>query len=209
MKQIKVFVTDDHEVVIDGLTALLASEPDIKVIGKALNGEHLLQQLRQKTADVILMDIDMPGMNGIEVTKKVRHLYPDTKIIMLTMHNKREYVSQAISVGANGYMLKNSNKATLLDGIRKASMGGFFLPSDIAPPQIKESDDQPQLTEREIQIICLIAREHTSQEIGDMLFISSNTVETHRRNIFSKLGVRNVAGLVRYALQHELCDFEE
>lgn len=209
MKQIRVFVTDDHEVVIDGLTALLASEPDIKVIGRALNGEHLLEQLKQKTADVILMDIDMPGLNGIEATKKVKQLYPDTKVIMLTMYNKREYVSQAISAGANGYMLKNSNKATLLDGIRKASMGAFFLPSDIAPPQAREGDDQPQLTDREKQIICLIVREHTSQEIGDMLYISPNTVETHRRNIFSKLGVRNVAGLVRYALQHDLCDFEK
>lgn len=209
MKPIKVIITDDHEVVIDGLIALLANEPDIDVIGKALNGEHLLELLRQKTPDIVLMDIEMPGLGGIETTRQVKQKYRNVKVIMLTMYNKREYISEAISGGADGYLLKNTGKRGLIEGIHKVFNGEFFLPSGIAPPTPGETDDQVQLTNREREIICLIVEEFTTREIADQLFIAPTTVEKHRQNIMAKLEVRNVAGLVKYALEHELCNFSK
>ncbi|MEM9920110.1 MAG: response regulator transcription factor [Bacteroidota bacterium] len=207
--KIKVVVTDDHEVLIDGLIALLAPEPDIEVIGKALNGYQLLKLLKTKNVDLIIMDIDMPELDGVEATKEVKQLYPNIKILILTMHGTPDFIKNLIQRGVDGYMLKYAPKRDLLKAIRAVAQNELFYTPDIAREVMKslrtpsQNENQPVtiLSNREIEIIKLVAQEYTSQEIADKLHLSFHTIERHRKNILAKLGLRNVAGLIRYAMR--------
>lgn len=203
-RTIKVIITDDHKLILDSLTEMLNHEPDIQIVGKAANGEILLEMLQNKEADVILMDVNMPVLDGMEATRLVRERHPRVRVLMLTQHNDPGIVSQSIKNGAAGYVLKTADKNTLLNGIRTVNRGELYT-GGVRLPNPYEMQQQIELTDREKEIICLIVQEKSAREIAAELHLSINTVNQHTKNIRSKLGVKNVVGVVNYAYEHHLC----
>ncbi|MCF8298183.1 MAG: response regulator transcription factor [Saprospiraceae bacterium] len=212
---IRVLIADDHQMFIDGLKAVLATESAIKVSGQALNGNEVIKFLKKNVVDVILMDINMPEMNGIETTKIVVKDYKYAKVLMLTMHKSMKYINQIINTGASGYILKNTGKKDLIEAIKKVASGQTYYSKEVAEtifqsyitpekPQVESAIEIIQLTDREREILKLISREFTSTEISEALNVSHHTIETHRRNLLSKLNVRNTAGLVMYAVNNNI-----
>jgi two-component system nitrate/nitrite response regulator NarL len=212
---INIIVADDHQMFIDGIKLLLKMRKDFSVVAEAKTGLEVLEVLKAKKADLILMDVNMPDMDGEETTKQVKKLYPETKILMLTMFNTRDYIEKLLRAGADGYILKNTGKEELSLAIDTV-MGGDAYYSKEVTERIMEGlqkkkviESNPffiELTGREKDVLRLIVKELTSHEIADQLCISFHTVETHRKNLISKLQVKNIAGLVKYALQHGLAD---
>lgn len=212
---IKVVITDDHQIFIDGLKALLSIMEGVELVGEANNGLELLEVLKKQEVDIILMDVNMPEMDGIEATKEVLQQYPDMKVLMLTMFGTQDYIQKLLKAGAQGYLLKNTGRDELENAIRTLVGGGTYYSKEVTDRimeglQKKKKQDQDyrlvELTEREKEVLVLIAEEMTTQEIADKLFISHHTVETHRKNLISKLNVRNVSGLVKYAVQQGMLD---
>lgn len=213
---IKVVIADDHQLVLDGLRSILEQGPEIKVISTANNGADLLRQLAFIKPDIVLMDIDMPVMNGIEATQQVKANYPDIRIIILTMHEEKAMVKKLTDIGASGFILKNSDKDELLQAIKRVHQGGMYFSSELTMNLISHGitpvnpgsvdDKKALLTEREIEILKLIAEGLSNKEIGDKLFISHRTVDTHRTNLMKKLDVSNIAGLIRYAIKNGFID---
>ena len=211
---IKVILADDHQVVLDGLTLLISSRDDIKILGAVSNGQEVLDLMEKGTADITVLDIDMPVMNGVETTKAIKEKYPDTKVLILTMHDEPEFISEMINLGADGYILKDIGREEFMEAIETVASGTAFYSGGVTEaimqglktpaPEVK--DDTEELTEREKEILQLIVKEMTTNEIAEALFISSHTVESHRKNLISKLNVRNTAGLVRYAFEHGLAE---
>ncbi|MBX7204005.1 MAG: response regulator transcription factor [Bacteroidia bacterium] len=209
---IKVAIADDHQMFIDGIKSLIKGNKTIQVVAEANNGEALLETLTKTPVNLILMDVNMPVMDGIETTKKVKELFPDIKVIMLTMFGTRDYIEKLLRAGANGYILKNTGKEELTTAIEKVMQGESYFSKEVTERimeglQGKKNETNPmmvELTEREKDVLRLIAQELTSHEIADKLFISFHTVETHRKNLISKLQVKNIAGLVKYAVQNGL-----
>lgn len=207
---INVILADDHQIVLDGLKSLLEREKDICSVGEALNGIELLAQLEKKQADVAVVDIDMPLMNGIETTKEIKMLHPETKVLILSMYNDNEYIKRLIGVGASGYILKNKGKEELVNAIRKIAAGGQYigdavlktLMDDLQKPMKSPDDNRVPLTKRETEVLTLIAESNSTPQIADKLFIAHSTVETHRRNLIDKLGVANSKELIRYAIEN-------
>jgi len=211
MKKIKVLLVDDHQIVIDGIKSLLENTDDIQVVATANNGNEAISTLKLLTVDVILMDIDMPGINGIDATRQIHEKYKSIKIIMLTMHSESAMIKNLIEIGAHGYLLKNSSKEELVDAIYKVAKGAKYFSSEVTmsmlnPEKSKTSEIQIDFTQREIEIIHLLADGLTNKEIGDKLFISHRTVDTHRTNIMKKVGVNNVAGLISFAIKNGLVE---
>jgi DNA-binding NarL/FixJ family response regulator len=211
MKKIKVMLVDDHQIILDGLKSLLENADEIQVVATANNGNEALNALKLLTVDVILMDIDMPKLNGIDATRQIHEKYKDVKVIMLTMHSESTMIKNLIEIGAHGYLLKNSSKEELLDAIYKVAKGEKYFSSEVTlsllhPQKSKTSDIKIDFTQREIEIIQLLADGLTNKEIGDKLFISHRTVDTHRTNIMKKVGVNNVAGLISFAIKNSLVD---
>lgn len=206
---IRIIIVDNHEVILDGLEAMFINEPSIQVVGKALSAAKLLDMIRaRKPVDVILMDVEMPEMNGIEATVELKKINPDLKVLLLTMHNERTLISEAIASGANGYVLKDHGKKELIEAIQKVNRGQLVIQTPQSPGKSSNTFkvNPVELTKREKEIVCLIVNERITREIADELKIAITTVERHRQNIMIKLGVRNVVGIVRYALEHGLCD---
>jgi DNA-binding NarL/FixJ family response regulator len=206
---ISVMIADDHQMFIDGVKALLSSEDEIRVIGEALSGIELMALLESKTPDVVLMDVNMPQMDGLEATSRIHLKYPDVKILMLTMYNNEDFIFGLMNAGASGYILKNTGRTELTEAIRAVHSGKTFYSKEVSETILQNITKKPaqqkmeaaQLTEREKDVLRLIAQELTTLEIAERLFISPNTVETHRKNLMSKLHAKNIAGLVRFALQ--------
>ena len=208
-KPIRIIIVDNHEVVIDGLEAMFINEPSIQVVGKASGAAKLLDMIRaRKPVDVILMDVDMPEMNGIEATVELKKINADLKVLLLTMHNDRGLISEAISNGANGYLLKDHGKKDLIEAIQKVNEGQLVVqtPKQPGTRPTNYKFNSVELTKREKEIVCLIVKERITREIAEELKIAPTTVERHRQNIMIKLGVRNVVGIVRYALENGICD---
>ncbi|MEQ8908317.1 MAG: response regulator transcription factor [Vicingaceae bacterium] len=210
---IKVIVVDDHQMFIDGIEELIKSMPDVEVVGEANNGVDLIDLLSKQAADVILMDVNMPKMDGYEATKKVAADYPESKVIMLTMHDSSQYIQKLIKAGASGYILKNTGKAELQEAIETVAKGENYYSQTVTQrimeglqKKEKQKSSQVELTEREKDVLKLIAEEFTTHEIADKLCISHHTVESHRKNLIAKLGVRNIAGLVKYAVENGVLD---
>jgi DNA-binding NarL/FixJ family response regulator len=210
---ITVFIADDHQMFIDGIKALLKNEKDIRVIGEALNGIELLKLLEKEKPDVVLLDINMPEMDGIEATKIISSKYPHVKIIILSMHSTKEFVAGLIEAGASGYILKNTGKKELVEAMQAVAKGKSYYSKGVTeiimdsfknPLRKIQDPELPQLTDREKEILKLIAQELSTKKIAERLFISEETVNTHRRNIMSKTGAKNMAGMVKYALQRGL-----
>ncbi len=209
---IKIAIADDHQMFIDGIKSLLKGNKNMLVSLEATNGEQLLSLLKEQQTEVILMDVNMPVMDGIEATKQVKKLFPEIKVIMLTMFSSKDYIEKLLRAGANGYILKNTGKEELTTAIEKVMQGESYFSKEVTERimeglQGKKAENNPhmvELTEREKDVLRLIVQELTSHEIADKLFISFHTVETHRKNLISKLQVKNIAGLVKYAVQNGL-----
>ncbi|MBI3195525.1 MAG: response regulator transcription factor [Ignavibacteriae bacterium] len=216
--KIKVLIVDDHHVVRAGIVALLNNQPDIQVVGEAEDGLDAIEKVRALSPNIVLMDISMPNMNGIEATYRIKKHHAGVNVLVLTQYENEEYIKRVLQCGASGYILKNSLTGDLLKAIRTVHSGEqFFTPAIskiIIDSFVKQSNipdykvKEIELTPREREILQLIAEGNTNQQIADKLFISVRTVEFHRANIIEKLGVHDVAGLVKYAIQKGLVRVE-
>ena len=204
---LNVLLVDDHAIVTDGLLALLNDQPDLNIKGVARNGREAIDMVNVLKVDIVLMDIDMPEMNGIEATKVLKKDFPDLKIVILTMHDEKAMIRMLLDIGADGYLLKNSSKDEVLKAFANVHNGIQHISEEVntvllTTEKAAERDGKlSELTEREIEILKFIAEGLSNKEIGDKLFISHRTVDTHRTNLMQKLGVHNIAGLVRTAIQ--------
>lgn len=211
---INILIADDHQIFIDGLKSLLNDVKDFEILAEANNGKQVIEALNQKQIDVAILDVNMPEMNGIETTKYISKHFPTVKVLMLTMHNRKEFIVELIAAGASGYLLKNCNKKELTDAIIALSQDKDYFSREVTDTvieslkQIKRGELHPaaELSKRELEVLQLISNELTTKEIAQKLFISENTVETHRKNLITKLNVRNTAGLVRYAIEKKLIE---
>ena len=214
-KIINVALVDDHKIILDGISSILSDEENINIIGVCNNALELINMLYKKKADIILADINMPGMTGIEMTEKIRKTFPEVKVIALSMHNEPSLISKMIKAGAKGYVLKSSDGEELIKAINDVATGETFLSSDVKDIISKSvfhaddhlgrlSKDIVRLTPRESEVLSLIAKEHTNVEIANKLFISERTVETHRKNIFTKTKTKSLVGLIKYAMENKL-----
>ena len=210
---IRVLIVDDHKIVIEGMKLLLQNHPNIEVAGTALSGEEAIDLLPNLCPDVVLLDINMPGLNGIDTCKKLLELQPILKVIAISMHKESSLIKLMLSNGAKGYVLKNAGQDEVIEAIEAVYMGKTYLDETVneiivssvtSAKSSKVESPFPSLSRREKEILALILEEYTTQEIADKLFISFGTVETHRRNMLIKTGARNTAGLVRIALEYEL-----
>jgi len=210
---INVYIVDDHKMVIEGMQMLLKNETDITVVGNAISGEEAIENICNLNIDVVLLDINMPGINGIETCKELLKLDCNLKIIAISMHKESSLIKLMLSNGAKGYVLKNAGQDEVIEAIKTVYNGDMYLDdtvNSIVVNSVANGNRQkvespfPTLSKREREILGLILEEHTTQEISEKLFISFGTVETHRRNMLIKTGARNTAGLVRIALEYEL-----
>jgi len=215
MSKIKIVIVDDHQMFIDGIRVLVQSMPNIEVVGEANNGIELIDVLHNVLPDVILMDMSMPKMDGLDATKHVVKNHPDCKILMLTMHDSRNHIERLLKAGANGYILKNTGADELKKAIESVVNGQAYYSQEVTnrimeglqqKKRVSAEHGDAVITDREKDVLKLIAQEFTTSEIAEQLFISHHTVESHRKNLISKLGVRSAAGLVKYAVQMGLLD---
>lgn len=205
MNRIRVLIADDHALVRSGLRALLEAQPDFNVVGEAEDGAVAAERCRKFAPDVVVMDLAMPGRGGLKATEDVRRECPAVKVVVLTMHDDEAYVRLARLAGAAGFVLKKSLATELIKAIHAVQSGKTFFPAmDLPPPGRPGRSALELISEREQEILGLIALGHTSAEIAAKLHISDKTVETHRAHIFEKLGLQNRAELVRFALEHGL-----
>ena len=211
---INVVIADDHNLVREGIRALLEKAEDITVVGEAQDGEEALALVQAKQPGVLVMDIAMPGMNGIQVLEKLRELALPTHVVILSMYVDEIFVRQALQNGAKGYLLKGSFKEELLLTIRAASRGATYLSPSVSetaltPPSSSDASPADQLTPREHELLQLICQGHTNAEIADLMNVSIKTVERHRTNLMTKLDVRNIVELIRVAVRHKLIVLDE
>lgn len=212
-EHIRILIADDHRLVIDGLLLMLGEEPGFECVGQAGNGREALQLLEKTPVDVLLLDINMPEMDGLECCRMVREQYPEVKVLVLSMMRELSLVKAMLKLGASGFLLKNAGKEEVLDAIQKVVSGKQAFSNEILEslmetfsnkPAKKTFSPFPTISRREKQILQLIVDEKTTAEIAEELFISFGTVETHRRNLLLKLNARNTAGLVKAALEFDL-----
>jgi DNA-binding NarL/FixJ family response regulator len=213
MNRVNILIADDHHILLDGMTSLLAAEPDINIAARASDGLEVMALVEHNDYDICLLDISMPRLDGIETSKLIKKRKPEIKIIILTTYNDRQIVEELLEVGISGYLLKNSSKQELLDAIRKVYGGGLYFSDEVQQVlmqnYVKLNRDrlQPkeiQLTRRELEILQLLAREYTNEKIAAELNISYRTVETHRKNLLQKTHSHNLAGLLKYAYNRQL-----
>jgi len=216
--KIKIILADDHRIFRKGLKSLLSERENIEVLAEADNGDEALEAARKYKPEIVLMDIAMPKMDGIEATRQIRERFPDTEVVILSMHAKKAYIDQVLKAGAKGYVLKDSDEENLLSAINTVHNGGYYLDSPIADQvlsdyfrgkskrELKEQSDP--LSEREREVLRLLAEGHSNQEVADTLYISRKTVENHRANIVRKTGAQGQVGLTKYAARIGLIDLD-
>lgn len=214
MDTIKLGLIDDHNLFREGIKSLLLKMSGISLVLEAVSGRDFLTKLSNIVPDVVLLDLEMEDINGVEVTQKIQELYPDLKIIILTMHKEERMISYLMELGANGYLLKDTNQQELEEAIRSTHQKGFYfnaLVSEALLKGLKNKGAKPQiigknyqLTSRELEVLELITMEYTTTEIADKLFLSARTIEGHRKNLISKLGVKNTAGLIMKAVRDNI-----
>ncbi|MBE9581525.1 MAG: response regulator transcription factor [Proteobacteria bacterium] len=219
-KRKTVLIVDDHPLFREGLKSLLARHSSFEVIGEAGNGHDGLKKAKKLMPDLVVMDISLPDQSGIEVTSKIRSLLPETRVIVLSMHTKIDYITEAFRQGAAGYVVKESATEKLMECLELVSKGEYFVDSSLSHRVVKsllESDEKERkitddgyntLTPREQQVMRLLAEGHSTKQIAEKLFISPKTVENHRSNIMSKLEVHTIMELVRYAARLGLIDVD-
>jgi DNA-binding NarL/FixJ family response regulator len=199
----RLLIADDHPVFLESLSLLVGKIPGYEVVGKMNNGREVLEYLRYSPVEIVLTDIQMPGMGGIELIMELRRLYPEVKVLMLTMLEDTETVKAALTAGAAGYVFKSASLEVFSRALNTVAAGGTFYSEEVMQRMVESKEGGLDgLTDREVEIIRLITSGLTSVEIAKQLFISVNTVDTHRKNIFSKTGVKNAVGLTHYARKH-------
>lgn len=198
--KLRVFIVDDHYLILQGLSLLLVDEPGIVVVGSSSKPAEVADLLEQTPADVLLTDISMPGMSGIELTAAVLRRFPHMRALALSMFNESKIVHEMIEAGISGYVLKDTSKAELVAALTAVGEGKHYFSSQINT----EEDTSSPFTIRELEILRLIVKEYNNKQIAEKLFISERTVETHRRNILRKTDAVNTVGLVRYAYENKL-----
>lgn len=209
-ESIKILIADDHTIVRSGLRLLLDSEPDIEVIGEALDGREAIDKTSINQPDVILMDITMPSVDGMEATRIIKQKWPHVQVLALTMHRSDEYFFEMLKSGASGYLLKGAETDELLDAVRAVARGEVFLYPSMAGKLVRNYLNQVHnkaddiLTAREQEVLSLLAEGYSSKEIAEKLFLSSSTIHTHRGNIMKKLKLSNRHELMRYARENGL-----
>lgn len=210
---IKIVIADDHHILLDGLKALLQKQKDVEVVGLYDNGISLFDDLPNKTPRVAIVDINMPGMNGSELTQKIKEFFPGIYVIALSMYDDAVHIMEMIEAGVSGYLLKNVNDKELITAVRMVSEGKMYFSNEVSEKITSmvvsqqrrlEQPEEPKLTERELEILKLIANEMSNAEIADSLFISERTVETHRKNMLRKTNNKTIVGLLKYALERKL-----
>jgi DNA-binding NarL/FixJ family response regulator len=202
---IKIFITDDHYMIVEGIRSLLQNERNLEWMGHAMNAESCLAFLQHHQPDVILMDINLPDKSGIDLCKEIKTLYPVIHIIGLSSFNQQSFIQKMMDNGASGYVLKNATREELKEAIETVMKGVHFLSNEAALTIEKDEDSKiPVLTRREKEVLALIAEGLTNNAIGDKLFISTTTVDTHRKNLLTKFEVKNTATLIRLAAQFRL-----
>ena len=216
--QISVFLADDHPVVRNGLMLILQAEPEIKVVGQAADGHEAVKRVGKAVPDVVIMDIAMPGLNGIEATKKIRTACPAVRVLILSMHATAEHIYQALQAGAQGYLLKESAGEEVIKAVRALCKGKRYLSEKISETVVndylqqrtleKKKSPLASLSEREREILQLAADGKTSAEIGRILFISPKTVETYRSRLMQKLGISDHSALIKFAIQYGVTTVE-
>jgi len=205
MTKIKVFIVDDHYMVIEGIRSLLQTEEGIEWAGHATNAASCLAFLQQQLPDVILMDINLPDKNGIDLCKEVKEKYPSVFILGLSTFNQQSFIQKMMNNGASGYVLKNATQEELMEAIEEVSKGKIYLSDEVASSLRKEEVPEiPVITRREKEVLLLIADGLTNTEIAKQLFLSTTTVDTHRKNLLAKFDVKNTASLIKRAAQLQL-----
>jgi two-component system, NarL family, nitrate/nitrite response regulator NarL len=207
-QQIKVILVDDHHIILDGLTSLLETDPQFKIIASLESAEQVLELLQQDQPDILLTDYSLPGMNGLELFKKVKGQYPKMKVAILSMHDETSIVRNILKEGVHGYLLKNIQQFELRNALKQIHLGYPYVSPEITRIMMTELNQPEQkrdlLTEREREILKLIAKEYSNKQMADKLFISERTVETHRKNIFRKTNTNTLVGLIKFAFEHNL-----
>ena len=202
--KVKVFITDDHYMVIEGIRSLLQQEQEIEWVGHAMNAASCLAYLERQLPDVILMDINLPDKSGIDLCKEVREKYPSVFVISLSTFNQKSFIQKMMQNGASGYVLKNATQKELMDAIHAVMKGGTYLSDEASQVLRKKVDGVPILTSREKEVLELIAEGLTNNEIAQKLFVSVTTVDTHRKNLLAKFNAKNIAALIKSAMQMQL-----
>lgn len=214
--KIRVLLADDHAILREGVRMMLNAQPDIRVIGEAADGEEALALARSLAPDLVLMDIGMPGTNGLEATRTLKAERPCINILVLTMHESEDYFFRILAAGASGYVLKGASSDELLSAIRAVHQGGVYLYPTMAKRLLNDylktrrecADEEEPLTSREHQVLKLIAAGKTNREIAEELVLSLNTVQTHRLHLMAKLNLHNRAQLIKYAARRGLIEVE-
>jgi len=211
LKKIKLVLAEDHTIVRQGLRSLLDHTEEFEIVGEAENGRQAVSLVEKLRPDVVLMDVSMPVLNGIEATRRIKKNFPEVKVLVLTMHDNEEYIFQILHAGASGYLLKKSAHRDLFDGIRAVSSGGSFLSPSISKKLVEdyvrrtrsEADlgEIQKLTPREREVLQLIAEGQSNREIAEDLYLSVKTVETHKAHLMDKLDLHNTADLTKYAIR--------
>ncbi len=213
MDKIRVMIADDHKIFRDGIKSILEREKDMEVVEEAARGSEVIEKVGKSVIDVIVLDIDMGKPNGIELAEIISKEYPEIKILILSMMGLHDFVIQALEKGAIGFILKNAGKDEMLTAIRSVAKGDSYFSGEVSailiehlnkPKASKKRIAGIPLSPRELEVLKLIVQENSNPEIAEKLFISVRTVDTHRRNLLEKLGVKNTAGLVKYAIQKGL-----
>ena len=218
MKKIKVVVADDHTILRQGIKALLDNQEEIEVVGEAKDGREAIKAIEELLPDVILMDIAMPGLNGLEATRRIKKKFPKTKVVVLTMHTNEEYIFQILNAGADGYLVKETAFQDLISAINSVHRGEAFMSPSISKKVMTDYIQRAQgeervgfdtLTTREREILQLVAEGNSNKKIAEVLFISPKTVETHRAHIMDKLNIHDRAGLIKYAIRKGMINLDK
>ena len=220
-KKIRVFLVDDHQIVRDGIKSLLQNAPEITISGEASSGKELFDRIFSSNSDIILMDISIPDISGIELTRQISEAYPEIKVLILSMYTQEDFIVNAIAAGAKGYLPKNTTRPELLKAITELYEGNEYYSDAISKiiienyvsnarkakdPELEKDKDEDVLSSREKQILQMVVEELSNQEIADKLFISIRTVESHKNHIMQKLEIKSMVELIKYAIRNKIAN---
>lgn len=213
MQRIKLILVDDHRIFLEGLKELLEQQPGLEIVATAENGAELLIKMQSYHVDVVILDIQMPQMNGIATAIEMQQRYPEVRILVLSMHGDKSFVQRVFDIGVHGFLMKNTGKTELLEAIEEVYQGRKYFRADAAFSFLdkgriaaKANMETPALSKRETEVLILITKEYSNPDIAALLHLSVETVNTHRKNLLQKLGAKNTAGLVKYAIYKKLIE---